>query len=148
MLLMCILHVFITMSYWFDHSGINGGLAVGLPFGLLALILLIGIPLCIFIAVYRLSRRKKRAVQTRVMATNPSAETTTVVSSNQSGTTTAAPVPYPQEPEYKETQFSSQDAPPSYNDTIALPQPVQVTAYTIIRSTVYPSLNLKLFCAF
>ena len=62
-----------------------------------------------------------------MVATNPSAETTTAVTSNQAGTTTAAPVPYPQEPEYKDTQFSSQDALPSYNDAIALSQAAQVT---------------------
>ena len=106
------------MSYCFNHSGINVGLAIGLSFGLLALILIIGIPLCIFGKIY-LSRRANRPVRTRVVATNPSAVTTTVVTSNQAGMSTAAPAPYPQEPVYKDTQLSIQDAPPSYTDVTA-----------------------------
>ena len=78
--------------------------------------------------VYCSSRRKNRPVRTRILATNPSAGTTTVVTSNQTETSTAAPMPYPQEPVYKDTQFSSQEAPPSYADVTTLPQPAQVVA--------------------
>ena len=111
------------MTYCFISSGINVGLAVGLSVGLLTLILLIGIPLCTIVGVLYLSRRKNRPVQTRIVATNPSAGTTTLVTSNQTGTSTAAPVPYPQ---YKDSQFSSHEAPPSYSDVTAFPQPAQV----------------------
>ena len=106
-----------------NPSGINVGLAVGLSLGLLTLILLIGTPLCIF-----LSGRANRLLRTRVVTTNTSTQTTTVVTSNsnQAGTSTATPVPYPQEPEYKDAQFSSQGAPPSYSDVTALPPAAQV----------------------
>ena len=110
------------MSYFFNPSGINVGLAVGLSLGLLTLILLIGTPLCIF-----LSGRANRSVRTRAVATNTSTRTTTVVTSNQTGTSTVAPAPYSQEPVYKDTQFSSQGAPPSYFDVTALRPAAQVT---------------------
>ena len=116
---MCILQNVVSFS--FNPSGINVGLAVGLSLGLLTVILFIATLLCLF-----LSGRANRPVQTRVVATNTSTRTTTVVTSNQTGTTTAAPVPYPQEPEYKDTQFISQGAPPSYSDVTALPPAAQV----------------------
>ena len=110
--------------------------------------------------VYCSSRRKNCPVRTRIVATNPSTGTTTLVTSNQTetstaapsnqrgtstaapsnqpGTSTAAPVAYPQEPVYKDTQFSSQEAPPSYTDVTALPQPARVMAlYTL----TYTGLN-------
>ena len=112
------------MSYCFNSSDmINVGLAVGLSIGIFALILLTVLPLLIFMGIYCVSRRKNRPVRTRVVASNPSVGTTTLVTSNQAGISTAAPIPYPQ---YKETQFSSQEAPPSYSDVTALPQPAQV----------------------
>ena len=71
-----------------------------------------------------------RPVTTHVVATTASAGTTTEVTSNQAGTFTAAPVPYAQEPECKDTQFRSQSAPPSITDVTALPQPAEVTVYS------------------
>ena len=117
-------------THCFISSGINVGLAVGLSVGLLALI---GVLQCFFMRVYCLYRRKKHSVRSRVVATNPSAGTTTLVTSNQTETSVAAPMPYPQEPVYKDTQFSSQEAPPSYADVTALPQ-AQVMALRVTNS--------------
>ena len=124
------------------HSGINVGLAVGLSFGILALVLLTGIPLCIFVGVYCLSRKRNRPVRTRVVATNAIPGTATLVTSNQPGTSTVAPVPYPQGPVYKETHFGSQGAPPSYTDATALPQPVQVATYTYVALTLHVRIQV------
>ena len=126
---------------------INVGLAVGLSVGLFVLVLFIGVPLCIIVRIYCFSGRKTHLVRTRVVATTASAGittsnqtgtstaapydqtgTSTAALSNHTRTSTAAPVAYPQEPVYKDTQFSNQDAPPSYTDAIALPN-AQVTAY-------------------
>ena len=78
--------------------------------------------------VYCLSRRSNRPVRTRIVATAPSPGATTVLTSSQAGTSSAAPVQYPQQPVYKDAKFSNQDAPPSYTDATAYPQAAQVTA--------------------
>ena len=115
-----------TMSYCFNHLGINVNLAIGLSSGFFGLIILTGVPLCIIIGTYCLCERKNCPARTHVAATNPSAETTTAVTSNRTEISTATPLPYPQEPVYKDAQFSSQDAPPSYSDALALPRAAQV----------------------
>ena len=89
---------------------------------------MIGVPLCIVVGVYCLSRRSNRPVQTLVVATSPRPRTTTAVTSSQAETSTAAPVQYPLQPVYKDAQLSYQDAPPSYTDAIAYPQAAQVKA--------------------
>ena len=106
---------------WFNPcTDVNVGLAVGLFF----LILVIGVPLCIVMGVYCLSRKSNRPVQTHVVATAPSAGATTVVTSSQAGTSSAAPVQYPLQPVYADTQFSS--APLPYPDATAYSQAAQV----------------------
>ena len=104
---------------------------MGLSVGLVFLILVIGVPICIVMGVYCLSRKSNRPVQTRIVATNPVAGATTAVTSSQAGTSTAAPVQYSLQPVYKDAQFSNQDAPPSYANAIAYPQAAQVTATNI-----------------
>ena len=89
---------------------------------------MIGVPLCIVMGVYCLSRKSNRPVQARIVATAPMAGATTVVTSNQAGTSSATPVQYPLQPVYKDAQFSNQDAPPSYTDAAAYPQAAQVTS--------------------
>ena len=76
--------------------------------------------------VYCAVSKKNRPVPTRVVATTHSAGATTVVTSSQAGTSTAAPVQYPQQPVYKDAKFSNQDAPPSYTDATAYPLVPQV----------------------
>ena len=97
---------------------------MGLSVGLVFLILLIGVPLCIVMGVYCLSRRSNRPVQTHVVATAPMAGATTVVTSSQAGTSTTAPDPL--QPAYADTQFSSPSAPSTYPDATAYPQAAQV----------------------
>ena len=89
---------------------------------------MIGVPLCIVMGVYCLSRRSNLPVRTRIVATAPSPGATTLVTSSQAETATAAPVQYQEQPVYKDTQFSNQDAPPSYTDATAYPQAAPVTA--------------------
>ena len=103
---------------------------MGLSVGVVFLILVIGVPLCIVMGVYCLSRKSNRPVQTRIVATAPMAGATTAVTSSQAGTSTAAPVQYPLQPVYKDAQFSSPSAPPSYTDATAYPQAAQVRAST------------------
>ena len=104
----------------------NVGLAVGLSVGLF--IFFIGVPsfICVLVFCIIKKQNRRRTVQTRVVTTTPSAGATTVLTSNQNTSlTTPAPVatPYPtQQPLYKDTQFSNQDAPPSYDAATAFPQ--------------------------
>ena len=92
------------------------------------LIIFIGLPICVVAGVYYAARRTNRPVQTLVVATTPRPRTTTVVTSSQAGTSTAAPAQYPLQPVYKAAQFSNQDAPPSYTDVNAYQPAVQVTS--------------------
>ena len=86
------------------------------------LIIFIGLPICVVAGVYYAARRTNRPVQTRVVASTPRPRTTTELTSNQTGASSAAPVQYPQQPAYTDTQLIYQDAPPSYTD-------IDVTAY-------------------
>ena len=105
---------------------------MGLSVGVVFLILVIGVPLCIVMGVCCLSRKSNRLVQTRIVATAPMPGATTVVTSSQAGTSTTAPVQYPLQPAYADTQFSS--APLPYPDATAYSQaaPVRNGNYSLV----------------
>ena len=93
--------------------GLVVGLVVGLPLGF-SLLFFVVIPVCIGCAVKRLRRS---TVRTHAVATG-----TTVVTANLASAT-SAPTAQPQfqQQVYKDAQFSSQEAPPSYTAATALP---------------------------
>ena len=94
-------------------------------------VLPIGICICVGCCIRSHNRSRHRPPITRVVSPNPSSRGTTLVTSNQSCTAVPssnqmtssfiAMVPYPQEPVYKDAQFSCQDAPPSYFEATAYP---------------------------
>ena len=87
---------------------------------------MIGVPLCIVLGVCCLSKKSKRPVQTRIVATAPFVGATTIVTSGQAGTSTTAPVQYPQQPAYEDSQLSGPSAPPLYPGAAVFPQAAQV----------------------
>ena len=110
-----------------------GSTPVGLivTLSLLFLFLLIVLPTCIGIAIYlSRNRRNPHSLQTRVI-TNTPATGATVVTSNQT-TSTTNPIlytqpqypQYPQQPVYKDALLSSQELPPSY-DAVTAANPTQ-----------------------
>ena len=110
------------------------GLVVGLTFGVIFLLCIVGVPICIGVVIcYTTNKSSQRPLQTRVVATTP-ATGPTVVTSNQTTSMTnpnlyaqpqypQQPQPpvlytqpqYPQQPAYKDAQLSFQEAPPSYD---------------------------------
>ena len=82
--------------------------------------------------VYCAVSKKNRPVPTRVVATTHSPGATTLVTSSQAGTSTAAPIQYPQQPVNKDAQLSYQDSPPSYTDATAYPLVHQVICNSIL----------------
>ena len=113
------------------------GLVVGLTFGVIFLLCIVGVPICIGVVIcYTTNKSSHRPLRTHVVATTP-ATGATVVTSNQT-TSTANPNLYaqpqypqqpqppvlysqpqypqqPQQPVYKDAQLSFQEAPPSYD---------------------------------
>ena len=127
-----------TGLYLFHYFTANVGLAVGLSVGLF-IFFCIGVPsfICILVFCVVYNQRRRPTIQTRVVSTMPSTGATTVVSSNQNTSfSTSAPVaaPYPtQQPVYKGAQFSSQDAPPPYDDaTGKIPSEMQVCTQDVL----------------
>ena len=110
-------------------STVNVGLAVGLSVGLTVFLLFVAVPICFIVCVvYAANKRRHPTVMTHVVATTPSGGTT-VVTANQA-TATSAPIVQPSapivqpplhQPTYKDAQFSSQVAPPSYSAATAFP---------------------------
>ena len=101
---------------------VNVGLAVGLSVGLSFLLFCVGVPICIVVcAVYASNKRRHPTLRTHVVATTPSGATT-VVTANQA-IATSVPIAQPplQQPAYKDAQFSSHVAPPSYTAATAFP---------------------------
>ena len=116
-----------------DCEGFNVGLAVGLSVGLFFLLAFIVIPTIVCVAICYVSRRHRRpVVQTRVVASTPAAGVSTVVTSSQDTSfTTAAPYPM-QQTQYKDAQFSSQVAPPSYDVAVAYPPRIPAPVAQVI----------------
>ena len=90
------------------NVGLVVGLAVGLSFLITVPVLVVVCALC-----------ARSTVRTHAVATTPSGGTT-VVTANQASTT-SAPIAQPplQQQAYKDAQFSSQEAPPSYTAATA-----------------------------
>ena len=75
---------------------VNVGLAVGLSVAIVFMIILIGVPICVVVAVYS-SNRRRLVTRTRLVATTP-ATGTTVVTSAGNTSFSAAPTAYPAQP--------------------------------------------------
>ena len=113
------------------------GLVVGLTFGVIFLLCIIGVPICIGVVIcYTTNKSSHRPLRTHVVATTP-ATGATVVTSNQTTSMTnpniytqsqypQQPQPpvlytqpqypqYPQQPVYNDAQLSFQEAPSSYD---------------------------------
>ena len=98
----------------------NVGLVVGLTVGLSFLfITCVGVSALVVCALCAENKRRRSTVRTHAVATTPSGGTT-VVTANQASTT-SAPIAQPplQQQVYKDAQFSSQEAPPSYTTATA-----------------------------
>ena len=119
------------------------GLAVGVSLGL---ILCMALPICIGLAIYCKTKRRKKNVRTLVITTAPSSGPTPVTSTQETSFTTTpiaystqttqfTPASYPTQPQpvYKDAQLSSGEAPPSYEDALAYPlAPVCCTSVVVM----------------
>jgi hypothetical protein len=122
------------------QSTVNVGLIVGASVSIVFLLIFIGIPLCVVVGVCCAASKTNRPARSRVVATTrrTGAGASTLVTSNQAGTSFTAPVQYPQQPVYKDAQFSCYNAPPSYSEATAFPLAAEViTAIIMILYTVH-----------
>ena len=118
--------MFVWMISPLYSSAVNLVAAIILP--IVSILLFIGCPVFFCVLICYIIRRQnhRRTVRTHVVTTTPSAGATSVVTAHQDTSfTTPAPVAAPyrtQQPVYKDTKFSNQDAPPSYDAATAFPQ--------------------------
>lgn len=106
----CSAHIFTKGSYFnysiYFFSTVNVGLAVGLSIGLTLFCVLFVIPFCIGVILCRKRKRNRPRANPATGATVTSNQETSMNNSAQ--------------PQYKNTEFSSQDTPPSYDAAIIM----------------------------
>ena len=146
MFLLLYIHLFVCSLFSVNAAG----LAVGLTFGLIFLLCIVGVPICIGVIIcYKSSRHPLR---TRVITTTPTTGATAVTSNQTTSTANTSfhaqpqypqrPQPpvlntqpqypqHPQQPVYKDAQLSSQEPPPSYDAVIAAGNSTQQIALVI-----------------
>lgn len=102
-----------------DTVGLTVGICVGV-FGIMA----VGIPIMV-VAIILANKRCDPQFQTRLAATTPATGATEMMLNQEIPITNYTPVhvqqEYPPQPVYKDAEFSSQDAPPSYDAALAIP---------------------------
>ena len=94
------------------------GLAVGLSVAIVFMLILIGVPICVVVAVYS-SNRRRLVTRTRFVATTPATGTTVVTSAGNTSFSTA-PTAYPAQP--NPGFYPSQPPPAPYSAYPGQPQ--------------------------